>query len=380
MRGEKEVRLTCEGGGQENGAFSNNDRKRSLPLKRLRLRGDWSDTGPNARPESEAASTESTLMQRMSDLFVRWIEESFRGNQRNRLRTGSRSESSSSSSSMPFLPSLPPRVRSSSDSSRATNTSEQLPFDEGTSNQDSVDMNVDESSDDVFESASSGTSNIVDSENQRKDCDDDDDGDGEKSDEKMDFALNIDHTVAGPSGVKIKITSPNTTDNKDTKDTKEDDPDSDQEDMEVQSDNDSNDVSGRPDVTIETMKGKERLQGVAETRGKVSKGVAKTRGKVSKGVAKTGNNVLQGVAGTRGEVSPGAVTGVPIQESLEHHLAAARIQRVFRNYKLIKHFERTNEPCDGEMGEEKEVWIPKMTRVYRGHRNARTMVRTRYFQ
>lgn len=23
------------------------------PMKRLRLRGDWSDTGPNARPESE---------------------------------------------------------------------------------------------------------------------------------------------------------------------------------------------------------------------------------------------------------------------------------------------------------------------------------------
>ena len=26
------------------------------PLKRLRLRGDWSDTGPNARPEAEEAA------------------------------------------------------------------------------------------------------------------------------------------------------------------------------------------------------------------------------------------------------------------------------------------------------------------------------------
>ena len=26
---------------------------RQPPIKRLRLRGDWSDTGPNARPESE---------------------------------------------------------------------------------------------------------------------------------------------------------------------------------------------------------------------------------------------------------------------------------------------------------------------------------------
>ncbi|XP_031554372.1 DDB1- and CUL4-associated factor 6-like [Actinia tenebrosa] len=420
MRGEKEVRLTCEGGGHENGAFSNDDSKRSLPLKRLRLRGDWSDTGPNARPESEAASSESTLMQRMSDLFVRWIEESFRGNQRNRARTGShtRSESSSSSSSMPSLPSLPSRVRSSSDSSRATNISETLPFDEGTSNQDSVDMNVDESSNDVFETASSGTSNMMDAEDQKKD-DDDDDG----TDEKMDLVLNIDHTVAGPSGVKIEVTSPNTTENKDTK---EDDPDSDREDMEAQSNDDSNNASGTPGANLEkTTEGKERdckqgveethgnvsegvtevrdeisegvaeargnvsegvavtrgnvSEGVAETRGNVSEGVAEIRGNVSEGVAVTRGNVSEGVAVTHGEVSPGVVTTEPNQESLEHHLAAIRIQRLFRNYKLIKNFEQTNEPRDGEMGEQKEVWIPKMTRVFRGHRNARTMIKEARF-
>ena len=29
------------------------------PVKRLRLRGDWSDTGPNARPEVEQENQES---------------------------------------------------------------------------------------------------------------------------------------------------------------------------------------------------------------------------------------------------------------------------------------------------------------------------------
>lgn len=32
---------------------SNDTNSRQPPIKRLRLRGDWSDTGPNARPESE---------------------------------------------------------------------------------------------------------------------------------------------------------------------------------------------------------------------------------------------------------------------------------------------------------------------------------------
>ncbi|XP_034041817.1 DDB1- and CUL4-associated factor 6 isoform X2 [Thalassophryne amazonica] len=50
------------------------------PVKRLRLRGDWSDTGPRARPESERErdgeqSPNVSLMQRMSDMLSRWFEE-----------------------------------------------------------------------------------------------------------------------------------------------------------------------------------------------------------------------------------------------------------------------------------------------------------------
>ncbi|XP_075870648.1 DDB1- and CUL4-associated factor 6 isoform X3 [Nelusetta ayraudi] len=53
---------------------------RQPPVKRLRLRGDWSDTGPRARPESERErdgeqSPNVSLMQRMSDMLSRWFEE-----------------------------------------------------------------------------------------------------------------------------------------------------------------------------------------------------------------------------------------------------------------------------------------------------------------
>ncbi|KAM8976132.1 LOW QUALITY PROTEIN: DDB1- and CUL4-associated factor 6 [Pelodytes ibericus] len=62
---------------------SANQRRESVrqpPVKRLRLRGDWSDTGPRARPESERErdgdqSSNASLMQRMSDMLSRWFEE-----------------------------------------------------------------------------------------------------------------------------------------------------------------------------------------------------------------------------------------------------------------------------------------------------------------
>ncbi|XP_062611161.1 DDB1- and CUL4-associated factor 6-like [Saccostrea cucullata] len=56
---------------------------RQPPIKRLRLRGDWSDTGPHARPESERQTNEqpdrqTTIMQRMSDMLTRWLDGNLR--------------------------------------------------------------------------------------------------------------------------------------------------------------------------------------------------------------------------------------------------------------------------------------------------------------
>uniref|UniRef100_A0A665VAV6 Ddb1 and cul4 associated factor 6 n=1 Tax=Echeneis naucrates TaxID=173247 RepID=A0A665VAV6_ECHNA len=74
---------------------------RQPPVKRLRLRGDWSDTGPRARPESERErdgeqSPNVSLMQRMSDMLSRWFEEASeaQGSRGTRPQTRPRGESS----------------------------------------------------------------------------------------------------------------------------------------------------------------------------------------------------------------------------------------------------------------------------------------------
>uniref|UniRef100_A0A8C9TZU7 Ddb1 and cul4 associated factor 6 n=1 Tax=Scleropages formosus TaxID=113540 RepID=A0A8C9TZU7_SCLFO len=74
---------------------------RQPPVKRLRLRGDWSDTGPRARPESERErdgkdqSPNVSLMQRMSDMLSRWFEEASEA-QSNRGRPQPRARASGS--------------------------------------------------------------------------------------------------------------------------------------------------------------------------------------------------------------------------------------------------------------------------------------------
>ncbi|KAK6309609.1 hypothetical protein J4Q44_G00194900 [Coregonus suidteri] len=94
---------------------------RQPPVKRLRLRGDWSDTGPRARPESERErdgeqSRNVSLMQRMSDMLSRWFEEASeaqvgRGTTRPQTRprgTLPRIEGTSTTPTIPTLPTTPP--------------------------------------------------------------------------------------------------------------------------------------------------------------------------------------------------------------------------------------------------------------------------------
>ncbi|XP_035575268.1 DDB1- and CUL4-associated factor 6 isoform X9 [Canis lupus baileyi] len=85
---------------------------RQPPVKRLRLRGDWSDTGPRARPESERErdgeqSPNVSLMQRMSDMLSRWFEEASEVAQSNRGRGRSRPRGGTSQSDVSALPAVP---------------------------------------------------------------------------------------------------------------------------------------------------------------------------------------------------------------------------------------------------------------------------------
>lgn len=85
---------------------------RQPPVKRLRLRGDWSDTGPRARPESERErdgeqSPNVSLMQRMSDMLSRWFEEASEVAQSNRGRGRSRPTGGTSQSDVSTVPTVP---------------------------------------------------------------------------------------------------------------------------------------------------------------------------------------------------------------------------------------------------------------------------------
>uniref|UniRef100_A0A673Z6C0 Ddb1 and cul4 associated factor 6 n=1 Tax=Salmo trutta TaxID=8032 RepID=A0A673Z6C0_SALTR len=87
---------------------------RQPPVKRLRLRGDWSDTGPRARPESERErdgeqSQNVSLMQRMSDMLSRWFEEASEAqSSRGTTRTLPRIEGTLTTPTIPTLPTIPP--------------------------------------------------------------------------------------------------------------------------------------------------------------------------------------------------------------------------------------------------------------------------------
>ncbi|XP_045839443.1 DDB1- and CUL4-associated factor 6 isoform X2 [Meles meles] len=85
---------------------------RQPPVKRLRLRGDWSDTGPRARPESERErdgeqSPNVSLMQRMSDMLSRWFEEASEVAQSNGGRGRFRPRGGTSQSDVSALPTAP---------------------------------------------------------------------------------------------------------------------------------------------------------------------------------------------------------------------------------------------------------------------------------
>ncbi|NWS54563.1 DCAF6 factor, partial [Chunga burmeisteri] len=103
---------------------------RQPPVKRLRLRGDWSDTGPRARPESERErdgeqSPNVSLMQRMSDMLSRWFEEASEVAQNNRGRGRSRSRGGTNRTDAPATNNVPPSTES--ETAMEVDGSEQLP-------------------------------------------------------------------------------------------------------------------------------------------------------------------------------------------------------------------------------------------------------------
>ncbi len=91
------------------GIQSSSSNEEPPPVKRFRVRGDWSDTGPDARPEEELElqgrnRPSQNLMNRMSQMFAQWIDislspEENEGDERPRRNNVSASSSSSSNDS-----------------------------------------------------------------------------------------------------------------------------------------------------------------------------------------------------------------------------------------------------------------------------------------
>ncbi|KAL7891066.1 hypothetical protein AOLI_G00005420 [Acnodon oligacanthus] len=115
--------------------LSENRRQEQPPVKRLRLRGDWSDTGPRARPESEReqtgeSSSNMSLMQRMSGMLSRWFEEASEA-QNNRAHSRSRSSGNITQSAISSMSSAGDQTESSGESPTQA-TSENIPFSNST--------------------------------------------------------------------------------------------------------------------------------------------------------------------------------------------------------------------------------------------------------
>ena len=425
LRGTKQPRSYCDDGSDNGYSNGSNGHRNVPPLKRLRLRGDWSDTGPNARPESEHPSPESSLMQRMSDMFARWLEESFRAGQRHRARTSSSRSTTSSSSLSSSTASYfsgsssessgtsgvfgeePRRRRSHERSSESSQSGRGL----GGNLSGDLSMEMETDSDSAPSIGSScrtvqGVSSTTSVEliphsheeteslsRPAEECTRLPDSASETSSSSASVyktAAGNDTDSRGQSSETLHETPSITKENENEH----------HDDRLSRSDTDV--VSSRERTSGQTNSSKLRdsLSTSAITTHvrpqKKSKSVKRTEPVENSAAASTGHrgdpltrggSCSSGV--TRESTNPSRTRAEPTPREevrgprsvvvsddesavLQNQTSAAtRIQRVYRLHKKAK---------SSVEYEEQEIWIPEMTRVYKGHRNARTMVKCSYFQ
>ena len=413
LHGTKQPR-SFQDSGSENGYSNGSNGHRNVPpLKRLRLRGDWSDTGPNARPESEHPSPESSLMQRMSDMFARWLEESFRAGQRHRARTSSSRSGSSatSSSSMSSSPTYlsgsssessgasgvfgeePRRRRSHEQNSEGSRSRRGLRF-SSSGGDVSIEMDSDPASNqDNSDKAEQGTNS---------------DGGNVSSTTSLEL---IPHSEQINENVSRTASACETSSSSVTITSKGSGAMSEELSSEAAvptpaftSERENTGDGGRKSRSaVGVSSGRERplKQAAGSSNERVSVSNQNRPHKRTKNARKAesldnstaascshSDELVSGemnstsaasqettrATRTRAEptprVEPGGSRGVSASAdesaaASEQTTAATRIQRVYRLHKKTK---------TSSQYEEQDIWIPEMTRVYKGHRNARTMV------
>ena len=397
LRGTKQPRSVEEDGSENGYSNGSNGHRNVPPLKRLRLRGDWSDTGPNARPESEHPSPESSLMQRMSDMFARWLEESFRAGQRHRTRTSSlRSASLSSTTSSSSMSSSPSHISgSSSESSGASGV-----FGEQPRRRRAPERSAEASRSrrGLRFSASAGDVSIeMDSEPAPNQNNSDRTGQETHSDE-VNFSsttsveliphteeenVNISRTSlpeerasetssSTTSSVTITSAGSDTMPGEQILEASASMPSLTRESTSELSSNQADSSSARNSISPQS-RAQKRTKNARKAEPVDHLSVAscsQSEGVSSSSVQATRESTR--VSRTRAEPTPhdepGSSRNVNVNENSafsDQTTAATRIQRVYRLHKKTKAFTQYDE---------QEIWIPEMTRVYKGHRNARTMV------
>ncbi len=407
LRGTKQPRSYRDDGSENGYSNGSNGHRNVPPLKRLRLRGDWSDTGPNARPESEHPSPESSLMQRMSDMFARWLEESFRAGQRHRARTSSSRSTTSSSSVSSSSP--PPSFisGSSSESSGASGVFGEEPRrrrsrernSEGSRSRRGLRVSGDESMETDSDPAPSR-------ENSSRS------GQGVSSTTSVELIPHSEGENENASRTAEECTSETssssttiyTTASKNDTGSGEQSSETLTETPSLTRANENRHIDGRlsrsdTDVVSRRERTSEQTD-ACNLRDSLSTSAITTHSrqpKKTKSVKRT--EPVENLAATscsdagelpRRETSSSEVTrettspsctraeptpreelrdtrnlGDESAELQDQTSAATRIQRVYRLHKKAK---------SSMDYEEQEIWIPEMTRVYKGHRNARTMV------
>lgn len=409
LRGTKQPRSYHDDGSENGYSNGSNGHRNVPPLKRLRLRGDWSDTGPNARPESEHPSPESSLMQRMSDMFARWLEESFRAGQRHRARTSS-SQSTTSSSS---VSSSPPSFisGSSSESSGASGV-----FGEEPRRRRNRERNSEGSRSRRGLRASGDVSMETDSDPSPSRENSNRSGQGVSSTTSVELIPHSEGENENASRTGEECTSETSSSSTTVYTTaSENDTGSGEQSSETLTETPSltranenrhigdrlsrsdTDVVSRRERTSEQTDSRNLRDSLSTSaitthsrQQKKSKSVKRTEpvenscsdaGELP-GRETSSSEVTRETTSpsrTRAEPTPREELrdtrnlGVSSDESAvlqDQTSAATRIQRVYRLHKKAK-------SCMDY--EEQEIWIPEMTRVYKGHRNARTMVSVFFF-
>ena len=414
LRGTKQPRSYHDDGSDNGYSNGSNGHRNVPPLKRLRLRGDWSDTGPNARPESEHPSPESSLMQRMSDMFARWLEESFRAGQRHRARTSSSRSTTSSSSLSSSTASYfsgsssessgtsgvfgeePRRRRSRERTSESSQSSRGLGVDLS-SGDVSMETDSDSAPSRTAQSVSSTTSVelIPHSEEQTESVSSPDEECTRLPDsasETSSSCATVYTTAAGNDAYSrgpisetlnetLSITKENENKHREDRLSRSDTDVASSRERASGQTNPSNlreslstsaiTTHGRSQKKSKSVKRTEPIENLAAASSGHVDECPTREGSFSSGITRQSTTPSR----TRAEPTPreevrgerNVVLSDDESDLLQDQTSAAtRIQRVYRLHKKAK---------SSVQYEEQEIWIPEMTRVYKGHRNARTMVR-----